>query len=56
MNNGATYLVCGREVTEGNPKDNIQKIVNSPRDRRDNPKDKVKMTVSVMPRNEALDN
>ena len=29
LNNGATYLVCGREVCVGNPKDNIQKIVNS---------------------------
>ena len=29
LNNGATYLVCGREATKGNPKDNIQKIVKS---------------------------
>ena len=29
LNNGATYLVCGREVTEGNPRENIQKIINS---------------------------
>ncbi|SUZ92676.1 uncharacterized protein METZ01_LOCUS45530 [marine metagenome] len=47
------YTVFG-QVVEG--LDVIQKIVNSPRDRRDNPKDKVEMTVSVMPRNEALDN
>ena len=47
------YTVFG-QVVEG--LDVIQKIVNSPRDRRDNPKDKVEMTISVMPRNEALDN
>jgi len=47
------YTVFG-QVVEG--LDVIQKIANSPRDRRDNPKDKVEMTVSVMPRNEALDN
>ena len=47
------YTVFG-QVVEGH--DVIQKIVNSPRDRRDNPKDKVEMTISVMPRNEALDN
>ena len=47
------YTVFG-QVVEG--LEVIQKIVNSPRDRRDNPKDKVEMTVSVMPRNEALDN
>ena len=47
------YTVFG-QVVEG--LDVIQKIVNSPRDRRDNPKDKVEMTVSVMPRDEALDN
>ena len=29
LNNGATYLVCGREVCEGKPKDNIKKIINS---------------------------
>jgi peptidyl-prolyl cis-trans isomerase B (cyclophilin B) len=47
------YTVFG-QVVEG--LDVIQKIVNSPRDRRDNPKNKVEMTVSVMPKNEALDN
>ncbi len=46
------YTVFG-QVVEG--LDVIQKIVNSPRDRRDNPKDKVEMNVSVMPRDEALD-
>ena len=46
------YTVFG-QVIEG--LDVIQKIVNSPRDRRDNPKDKVEMNVSVMPRDEALD-
>jgi peptidyl-prolyl cis-trans isomerase B (cyclophilin B) len=46
------YTVFG-QVVEG--LDVIQKIVNSPRDRRDNPKDKVQMNVSVMPRDEALD-
>ena len=34
----------------------IQEIVNTPRDRRDNPKEKVEMTVKITPRNEALDN
>ena len=30
LNEGASYLVCGREVTEGgNPSENIKKIVNS---------------------------
>ena len=30
LNEGASYLICGREVTEkGNPKDNIKKIINS---------------------------
>ena len=47
------YTVFG-QVVEG--LDVIQKIVNSPRDRRDNPKNKVEMTVSVMSKNEALDN
>ena len=47
------YTVFG-QVIEG--LDVIQKIVNSPRDRRDNPKDKVEMTVAVMPKNEAVDN
>jgi|TARA_B100001996_G_scaffold74867_1_gene55260 peptidyl-prolyl cis-trans isomerase B (cyclophilin B) len=46
------YTVFG-QVIEG--LDVIQKIVSSPRDRRDNPKDKVEMNVSVMPRDEALD-
>ena len=46
------YTVFG-QVIEG--LDVIQKIVNSPRDRRDNPKDKVEMTVTVMPKNEAVD-
>jgi len=46
------YTVFG-QVVKG--LDVIQKIVNSPRDRRDNPKDKVEMNVSVMPRDEALD-
>ena len=47
------YTVFG-QVVDG--LEVIQKIVNSPRDRRDNPKDKVEMTVSVKPRNEVLDN
>jgi len=34
----------------------IQEIVNTPRDRRDNPKEKVEMTVKITPRSEALDN
>ena len=46
------YTVFG-QVIEG--LDVIQKIVNSPRDRRDNPKDKVEMTLTVMPKNEAVD-
>ncbi|MFL3027737.1 MAG: peptidylprolyl isomerase [Candidatus Neomarinimicrobiota bacterium] len=46
------YTVFG-QVIEG--LDVIQKIVNSPRDRRDNPKDKVEMTMTVMPKNEAVD-
>ena len=46
------YTVFG-QVVKG--LDVIQKIVNSHRDRRDNPKDKVEMNVSVMPRDEALD-
>ena len=30
LNEGASYLVCGREITEGNnPFENIKKIVNS---------------------------
>ena len=41
------------QVVEG--LDVIQKIVNTPRDRRDNPKEKVEMTVKIIPRSEALD-
>ena len=29
LNEGASYLICGREVTEGHPSENIKKIVNS---------------------------
>ena len=29
LDHGATFLVCGREIIEGNPKENIQKIINS---------------------------
>lgn len=46
------YTVFG-QVVEG--LDVIQKIVNTPRDRRDNPKEKVEMTVKIIPRSEALD-
>ena len=46
------YTVFG-QVVEG--LDVIQKIVNTPRDRRDNPKEKVEMTVKIIPRGEALD-
>ena len=46
------YTVFG-QVIDG--LDVIQKIVNTPRDRRDNPKEKVEMTVTVIPRSEALD-
>ena len=46
------YTVFG-QVVEG--LDVIQKIVNTPRDRRDNPKEKVEMTVKIIPRIEALD-
>ena len=46
------YTVFGQVIVG---LDVIQKIVNSPRDRRDNPKDKVEMTVTVMPKNEAVD-
>ena len=41
------YTVFG-QVVEG--LDVIQKIVNTPRDRRDNPKEKVEMTVKIIPR------
>ncbi len=34
----------------------IQEIVNTPRDRRDNPKEKVEMTMKITPRSETLDN
>lgn len=47
------YTVFG-QVIEG--LDIIQEIVNTPRDRRDNPKEKVEMTVKITPRSEALDN
>ena len=46
------YTVFG-QVVEG--LDVIQKIVNTPRDRRDNPKEKVEMTVKIIPRSEGLD-
>ena len=46
------YTVFG-QVVEG--LDVIQKIVNTPRDRRDNPTEKVEMTVKIIPRGEALD-
>ena len=46
------YTVFG-QVVKG--LDVIQKIVNTPRDRRDNPKEKVEMTVKIIPRSEALD-
>ena len=46
------YTVFG-QVVEG--LDVIQEIVNMPRDRRDNPKEKVEMTVKITPRSEALD-
>jgi len=29
LDRGATFLVCGREIIEGNPRENIQKIINS---------------------------
>ena len=47
------YTVFG-QVIEG--LDVIQEIVNTPRNRRDNPKEKVEMTVNIIPRSEALDN
>ena len=47
------YTVFG-QVVKGI--DVVQEIVNTPRDRRDNPKDKVEMTVKIIPRSEALDN
>ena len=46
------YTAFG-QVIEG--LDVIQEIVNTPRDRRDNPKEKVEMTVKIIPRSEALD-
>ena len=46
------YTVFG-QVIEG--LDVIQDIVNTPRDGRDNPKEKVEMTVRIIPRSEAID-
>ena len=46
------YTVFG-QVVEG--LDIVQEIVNTPRDKRDNPREKVEMTVEIIPRSEALD-
>ncbi|MDP7216960.1 MAG: peptidylprolyl isomerase [Candidatus Marinimicrobia bacterium] len=63
---GSQFFICSAPVHRLNNKytvfgqvisglEVIQNIVNSPRDSRDNPKEKVEMTVSLMPRSTALE-
>ena len=63
---GSQFFICAAPVHRLNNKytvfgqvisglEVIQNIVNSPRDSRDNPKEKVEMTVSLMPRSTALE-
>ena len=66
MSAGSQFFICANSTPQLDNKytvfgqvidglDVIQKIVNTPRDRRDNPKEKVEMTVTIIPRSEALD-
>ena len=63
---GSQFFICSAPVHRLNKKytvfgqvisglEVIQNIVNLPRDSRDNPKEKVEMTVSLMPRSTALE-
>ena len=63
---GSQFFICSAPVHRLNNKytvfgqvisglEVIQNIVNLPRDSRDNPKEKVEMTVSLMPRSTALE-
>jgi len=63
---GSQFFICAAPVHRLNKKytvfgqvisglEVIQNIVNLPRDSRDNPKEKVEMTVSLMPRSTALE-